>query len=146
MDDETRAAFEAMGVGGFVERLGLHLDEVGPERVTGHVDCGPDHHQPFGIVHGGVYASIVETLGSIGGSVLAAEHGAVVVGVNNSTDFLRAHREGRIDAVAEPVHVGRTQQLWQVVMTREDGKVVARGQLRLQALPKDRELAGQPAV
>lgn len=142
-----REQFEAMGTGGFVEALGLVLDEVSADKVTAHLECGPSHHQPYGIVHGGVYASIVETLGSIGGAVNAADHGSVVVGVNNSTDFLRAHREGRIDAVATPTHLGRSQQLWQVEITRaDDGKVLARGQLRLQALPQDRELAGKPAT
>jgi 1,4-dihydroxy-2-naphthoyl-CoA hydrolase len=65
--------------------------------------------------------------------------GDIVVGVANATDFLRAHREGRVDLVAEPVHTGRTQQLWQVVISRAtDGKPVARGQVRLQQLPGDR--------
>ena len=49
------------------------------------------------------------------------------------TDFLRPQREGRLNVVAEPIQQGRTQQLWQVVITRaEDGKAVARGQVRLQ--------------
>ncbi len=147
MDQQTRDRFEAMGDGGFVDALGLQLDEVGQGRVTAHLDCGPQHQQPYGIVHGGVYAAIVETLGSVGGAALAMPDGNVVVGVSNQTDFLRAHRTGRVDAVAEAIHVGRSQQLWHVVITRaEDGKVVARGQLRLQVLPQDRELAGRAAI
>jgi 1,4-dihydroxy-2-naphthoyl-CoA hydrolase len=147
VDEATRERLRAVGHGGFVDRLGLQMDELGPTRVAAHLDCGPDHHQPYGIVHGGVYASIVESLASVGAAINAAERGDIVVGVSNATDFLRAHREGRIDAVAEPVHVGRSQQLWQVVITRaSDGKTVARGQVRLQALPHDRDLAGEPAV
>lgn len=147
MDEAMRERFEAMGHGGFVDALGLQLDEVGEGRITAHLDCGPSHHQPYGIVHGGVYAAIVETLGSIGGAVLAMPDGNVVVGVSNQTEFLRAHRTGRIDAVGEAIHVGRLQQLWQIVITRaEDGKVVSRGQLRLQVLPGDRDLAGAPAT
>jgi hypothetical protein len=57
------------------------------------------------------------------------------VGVTNVTDFLRPQRVGRREVVAEPIQPGRTQQLWQVVITRaEDGKAVARGQVRLQNL------------
>jgi uncharacterized protein (TIGR00369 family) len=67
---------------------------------------------------------------------------AGVVGVSNLTDFLRPHREGRVDAIASPVFVGRTQQLWAVEISRaSDGKLVARGQVRLQnltQLPDDR--------
>ena len=115
------------------DALGLLVDEVSFERVLGHLECDERHHQPFGIVHGGVWCAVVESLASIGATMRVASSGSVVVGVANSTDFLRAHRVGRVDAEARPVHVGRTQQLWQVTLTRaEDGKVVARGQVRLQ--------------
>ena len=115
------------------DALGLFVDEVSLERVRGHLECDERHHQPFGIVHGGVWCAVVESLASIGATMQVAASGKVVVGVANSTDFLRAHRVGRVDAEARPVHVGRTQQLWQVVLTRaEDGKVVSRGQVRLQ--------------
>ncbi len=114
-------------------QLGLELEEVSLERVVAHLVCDERHHQPFGIVHGGVWCAVVESLASIGASMHAAQLDKQVVGVNNSTDFLRAHRTGRVDAVAHPVHVGRSQQLWHVVCSREqDGKTVARGQVRLQ--------------
>ena len=57
------------------------------------------------------------------------------VGLSNHTDFIRAHREGRLDVVARPIHQGRTGQLWQCDITREDGKLVAQGRLRLQNVP-----------
>jgi 1,4-dihydroxy-2-naphthoyl-CoA hydrolase len=124
--------------------LGLAWDGLALDRVTAHLDCDERHHQPYGIVHGGVWCAVVESLASVGAALRAVAAGGVVVGVSNSTDFLRAHRTGRVDAVAEPLHVGRTQQLWQVVLTRaDDGKVVARGQVRLQQLPADRALAGR---
>jgi uncharacterized protein (TIGR00369 family) len=114
--------------------IGLLIDEIGPERVVGHVELGPRHHQPFGIVHGGVYCSIVETVGSMGASMNVTD-GKVVVGVNNNTHFLASMSEGRVNAVGTPVVVGRTQQLWNVEITREgDGRLVALGQLRLQAI------------
>ncbi|PWG75146.1 hypothetical protein DF186_14175, partial [Enterococcus hirae] len=75
----------------------------------------------------------------------AMADGNIVVGVANATDFIRATREGVLEAVAEPVHVGRTQHLWQVRVWREaDGKVVARGQVRLQVLPGDGDIGGAP--
>lgn len=115
------------------DALGLEVDEVSLQRVLGHLDCDERHHQPFGIVHGGVWCAVVESLASIGATMQVASSGNLVVGVANSTDFLRSHRVGRVEAEARPVHVGRTQQLWQVVLARaEDGKVVARGQVRLQ--------------
>lgn len=114
----------------------LHLGEVGPSRVTATLELGPAHHQPFGIVHGGVWASIVETVASVGASAAAKQQGqATVVGVANHTDFLRSMSEGRVDVVGTPIHVGRTQQLWLVEITRAtDEKLVARGEVRLQNL------------
>lgn len=127
----------------WVEHLGLVWDEQTPSRMRAHVEMGPQHHQPYGIVHGGAWASIVETVASYGAALAASEMGiAGVVGISNLTDFLRSHKEGRVDAVGTPVFVGRTQQLWSVEISRpSDGKLVARGQVRLQnltVLPQDR--------
>jgi 1,4-dihydroxy-2-naphthoyl-CoA hydrolase len=81
-------------------------------------------------------------MASIGAALHVMRDGRIVVGVSNTTDFLRSHRTGRVDAVAEPVHIGRSQQLWQVVdhPGRPTRKVVARGQVRLQNL--DPEVVG----
>ncbi|MEX1176852.1 MAG: PaaI family thioesterase [Nitriliruptor sp.] len=118
--------------------IGLVWDTFASDRITAHVDCGPAHHQPYGIVHGGVWCSVVETVASIAGALRVASRGQFCVGVSNTTDFLRSHREGRVDAVATPLHVGRLQQLWQVEITRaSDGKPVAHGQVRLQNVQPD---------
>jgi 1,4-dihydroxy-2-naphthoyl-CoA hydrolase len=122
----------------FVAAIKFEIAEATGTRVTGHVDLGPDQHTPWGVVHGGVYCSVVESAASIGASTAVQQHGQFAVGVNNTTDFIRAMTSGRVDVVAEPIQQGRTQQLWQVLLTRaEDGKLVARGQVRLQnvALP-----------
>lgn len=118
--------------GAFMRLLGLSFEEVGPDRVVATFDTGPDHHQPWGIVHGGVFAAVIETVASTGAYVAVKDRGQLAVGVTNITDFLRPHREGKLRAVAEPLQQGKTQQLWQVVIEREDGKGVARGQVRLQ--------------
>ncbi|MEH1100783.1 PaaI family thioesterase [Micromonospora sp. CPCC 205561] len=119
--------------GGFVALLGLKLDEVDADRVVIRWQVRPELHQPFGIQHGGVYCSVVETAASIGGSLWLGGRGRVV-GVSNQTDFLRAVRDGELTAVGTPVHRGRSQQLWQVEITDADARLVARGQVRLQNL------------
>ncbi|MFP4149585.1 MAG: PaaI family thioesterase [Nitriliruptoraceae bacterium] len=112
--------------------LGLRWDRLSLAEVAGHLDIDERHRQPYGIVHGGVWCAVVESLASVAAALQVADSGRVVVGVSNSTDFLRSHREGRVEAVATPVHVGRSQQVWQVWLTRsEDGKAIARGQVRL---------------
>ena len=120
----------------FVAAMGFTTAEVGGTKVTGSAELGPEHHTPWGVVHGGVYCAIVESAASIGASTAVREHGQFSVGVNNSTDFVRSMTAGRIDVVAEPVQQGKTLQLWLVTLTRaEDGKPVARGQVRLQNVP-----------
>lgn len=121
----------------FLAASGLVVDEIGADRVVGHIDLGPEHHQPFGIVHGGVYAAAIETIGSVAASVWAADLGLAVVGVHNSTHFAASMIEGRVDVVATPVVQGRTQQLWNVDITRgSDGRLVATGQLRVQNIER----------
>ncbi|HET7683094.1 MAG TPA: PaaI family thioesterase [Marmoricola sp.] len=119
--------------GAFVEHLGLELTEVTPDQVAGRLSLGPHLHQPYGIVHGGVYCSVVETLASVAGAVWLGDKGKVV-GVNNNTDFFRALSEGELSCAATPLHRGRSQQVWVVELTDEDGRMVARGQVRLQNL------------
>ena len=116
----------------FVAASGLELESWSGTEVRGHVDAGAGHHTPWGMVHGGVYASVIETACSFGASLAVLEDGRFAVGLTNTTEFVRAHREGRLDVVATPLHQGRTGQLWQCDVTREDGKLVARGQVRLQ--------------
>jgi uncharacterized protein (TIGR00369 family) len=122
--------------GAFARASGFVPAEVSGTRVTGSVDLGPDQHTPWGVVHGGVYCTVVESAASIGASAAVLDRGQFAVGVNNSTDFLRPATAGRLDVLAEPIQQGRTLQLWLVTLTRaEDGKPVARGQVRLQNVP-----------
>jgi uncharacterized protein (TIGR00369 family) len=120
----------------FSAASGFETTEVSGTRVAGVVNLGPDQHTPWGVVHGGVYCTVIESAASIGASAAVLDRGQFAVGVNNSTDFLRPMTSGRLDVVAEPVQQGRTLQLWQVLLTRaDDGKLVARGQVRLQNVP-----------
>ncbi|WP_323792640.1 PaaI family thioesterase [Nocardioides sp.] len=128
-------AFELpMTMDPFSTYLGLELTEVTGSRVVATWAAKPQLHQPYGIVHGGAHCSVVETLGSIGSAVWLGDKGQCV-GVNNHTDFFRAISEGALTSVATPLHQGRSQQLWVVETTADEtGKVIARGQLRVQNL------------
>ena len=118
-----------MSYDGFDQVLGLELLKADGDRVTGRLAVQPHLHQPYGIVHGGVYCSAVETAASVGGALWFGDRGNVV-GVSNHTNFLRAVREGVLDVEALPLHRGRTQQLWQVTVKDEQGRLVAQGQVR----------------
>ena len=121
----------------FVRGAGLVVDHVSGTEVRGHIDADASHHTPWGVVHGGVYATAAESACSAGASAAVLDDGRFAVGLGNTTDFLRAHREGRLDVRAFPIHQGRTGQLWQCDITREDGRLVAQGRVRLQNVALD---------
>ena len=119
---------------GAADSFGLELDEVGATRVTGHLVAEERHLQPFGLVHGGTFATIAESLASIGASVAAQErepgHGAV--GLENHTSFLRSARLGTVicgEAVVR--HGGRRVQVWTVTMSDDAGVELAISTVRL---------------
>jgi len=120
----------------FVRVAGLGFEEISGSKVRGWIELDEQHHTPWGVVHGGVYATAVESAASVGASAAVKDRDQFAVGVSNNTEFLRPMKEGRVDVVAVPVMQGKSQQLWQVIIIRsEDGKEVARGQLRLQNVP-----------
>lgn len=128
----TTVSPEGLGKG-FDTELGLTYLELTPDGGRAQLTIHDKLLQPWGIVHGGVYCSIVESLASVSGHIWLSENGGgTVVGVNNNTDFLRAIGSGTVTAVSEPIHRGRRQQLWLITITDENGKLVARGQVRLQ--------------
>ena len=123
---------------GFDTELGLTYIEVTPDGGRAQLPIHDTLLQPWGIVHGGVYCSIIESLASVSAHVWLSENGGgTVVGVNNNTDFLRAISSGTVTAVSTPIHRGRRQQLWLITVTDVDDRVVARGQVRLQNIPAE---------
>ena len=111
--------------------LAIEWAEVDGDRAVARWTVGKQHLQPLGIVHGGVYCAVNESAASLAGQVWLGRKG-LVVGVNNNTDFLRQAGEGaRLTTVATPIHRGRQSQLWLMETTNEEGKVLARGQVRL---------------
>jgi 1,4-dihydroxy-2-naphthoyl-CoA hydrolase len=111
--------------------LGINLVEASGERVVMSWKVRPEITQPYGVVHGGMYCTAVESSASVGAAIW---YGGRVVGVSNQTDFYRAVTAGVLTAVASPVHRGRSQQVWRVDITDEDDRLVAQGQVRLQNL------------
>lgn len=127
--------------GGFDDEIGLTYLEVTPDGVRAQLTITDRLLQPHGIVHGGVYCSIVESTASVSAAtwLQAIGGGNKVVGVNNNTDFLRAITAGMVTATSTPIHRGRRQQLWLIDITDTNDRVVARGQVRLQNLPNEPE-------
>jgi len=122
-------------LGPFAQWLGLRITEVGSDRVGAEWEAGEHLHQPYGLVNGGAHCTVVETLASVAGMAWFGDKGDVV-GISNQTDFYRPVRSGTMASTATPVHRGRSQQVWLVETHDGDGRLVARGQVRLQNLPR----------
>jgi 1,4-dihydroxy-2-naphthoyl-CoA hydrolase len=122
-----------MSTGELLALIDPRFEKVTATRVNGSIAADGRHHQPWGIVHGGLYTAAIETFATMGAYEAVKDSGRQAVGVSNVTDFLRPHRAGRLDVLATAIQQGRTQQLWQVEIRRpHDDKLVARGQVRLQ--------------
>jgi len=128
---------------GWNRAMGLRFVKATKDEVIAELEIGPAHRQPYGIVHGGVHAGIIETVTSVGAALYAMAEGKSVVGLENSTSFLRAAREGVLRVRALPLTRGRRTQVWEGTVTDASGRAVATGRVRLLSLEADAALAGE---
>jgi uncharacterized protein (TIGR00369 family) len=108
---------------GFDRLLGLEITEVSDEVVRGRAPVRDELKQPAGLVHGGVYAAIAESLASLGTGLAVWSEGKLAAGLSNQTSFLRPITEGEIHAVATRRHRGRTTWVWEVDVSDDQGRV-----------------------
>ena len=113
------------------------------DEVIAELEVGPQHHQSYGIVHGGVYSGLIETVASVGAALWAGRSGQPVVGLENHTSFLHAVREGRLRVTARPLMRGKRTHVWGAAVTDDKGRTVADGRVRLLALEAGAALAGE---
>jgi len=130
-------------LGGWNRSMKIRFKHATADGVEAELVVGPEHLQPYGIVHGGVYAGIIETACSTGAAIAAARNGQTVVGVDNHTSFLRATRRGALSISAKPLTRGRRTQVWDGLVHDDQGRVVASGRVRLLCLESGAELAGE---
>ena len=119
-------------LGPFERSIGIEIVSARLDEVVGIVDLDAAvHTQAWGITHGGVYCSIVETLASLGAAINVAAEGKTCAGIENQTSFLRSISGGRVRGVATPVQRGRQMHLWQVEIHDDQQRVIAHGRVRL---------------
>jgi 1,4-dihydroxy-2-naphthoyl-CoA hydrolase len=130
--------------GGWPQAMDITITRATADEVKGELTVGPQHLQPYGVVHGGVHCGLIETLASVGAAIFALPRGQSVVGLENSTSFIRAVRAGAtLHAIATPVTRGRTTQVWEATIFDDEDRIVATGRVRLLCLEQDRPLAGE---
>lgn len=115
--------------------LGFEAVEVGPELARARVEVGSRHKQPYGIVHGGVYAAMAESLASQATARGVAADGNIAVGMSNFTSYMRPIASGAIHAEARRRHRGSTTWVWEVDMTDDEGRLCATSRVTVAVRP-----------
>lgn len=123
---------------GFDRHYGLQLLDCSENEVRAQVLVGEQHKQPAGLVHGGLYASIAESIASIATGLTVLEQGNVAMGMSNNTNFLRPVTQGTVHAHAVRLHRGRTTWLWDVTFTDDEGRVCAMTRMTIAVRPLQR--------
>jgi 1,4-dihydroxy-2-naphthoyl-CoA hydrolase len=110
---------------GFDGLYGLEILAISEDEVTAKVPVRDELKQPAGLVHGGVFASIAESIASIGTWKAVHPDGFIAQGLSNQTSFLRPILDGTIHAVARRRHRGRTTWVWEVDISDDQGRLCA---------------------
>ena len=131
-------------IDGWNQAMGLRFVHATKDEVVAELTIGAQHRQPYGIVHGGVYTGIIETVASVGAALYAMEHGRSVVGLENSTSFLHAVREGVVRVTARPLTRGKRTHVWEATVTDGGGRTLATGRVRLLSLEEKPDEVAKP--
>ncbi|MFZ3046051.1 MAG: PaaI family thioesterase [Desulfatirhabdiaceae bacterium] len=129
-------------LGGFNQAMGIRCVQAASNELIAELEIKSSHLQPYGIVHGGVYASMIETLCSTGAALNVILEGKSAVGLENTTSFLRAVRSGTLRCTARPILKGRRSHVWEAHVTDDQNRTVATGRVRLIILESGAEADG----
>ena len=130
-------------LGGFNKAIGLRFVEASPDRFVAELEIDERHLQPYGLVHGGVYAGMIESLCSTGAALSVWNEGKNTVGLENTTAFLRAVRSGTLRGTARPLTRGRRSHVWEAEIKDDRDRLVASGRVRLMVLDPGAEADGE---
>lgn len=119
-----------------VKHLGIEIIEVGDNFVKATMPVGPATHQPMGLLHGGASVTLAETVGSVASNMVAGE-GFACVGLEINANHIRGVRNGLVTAIANPVHIGRSTQVWDIQISDEQGHKVCVSRLTVAVLEVD---------
>lgn len=144
IDADTLVEMVNSRLGGFNRSMGLTFTSVGLERCVAQMEIDTRHLQPYGLVHGGVYSAMVETVCSTGAALNVMDQGRSAVGLENATSFLKATRSGRLICTARPLSMGNRSHVWHADVTDDAGNLVASGRVRLMILEAGTRAEGIP--
>jgi uncharacterized protein (TIGR00369 family) len=120
---------------GFDRLYGLRMTQVGDTEMRGTVAVRDEIKQPAGLVHGGIYAAVAESLATSGTAFKVIPEGNMAMGLSNQTSFLRPITEGTIHAHARARHRGRTTWVWEVELSNDGGQLCALSRVTVAVRP-----------
>lgn len=129
------AALNATLKGNIGELLDIRFDDFGDDWLSASMVVDKRTHQPYGILHGGASVVLAETLGSTASYLCIDSSRYYCVGLEVNANHLRSLRDGRVSAVARPVHLGRTTHVWDLRLYGEDGKASCISRLTMAIVP-----------
>jgi 1,4-dihydroxy-2-naphthoyl-CoA hydrolase len=130
-------------LGGFNNALGLQFTKAAMDEYVAEIEITDKHLQPYGLVHGGVYAGMIETLCSTGAALAVWGENKNTVGLENNTSFLKAVRGGSLRCTARPLVLGNRSHVWEADIHDDQGRLVAAGRVRLMVLEPGASVAGR---
>jgi len=129
--------------GGFNNAMGLMFTKATPDEYVAEIEITGHHMQPYGLVHGGVYAGMIETMCSTGAALTVWEEDKSTVGLENNTSFLKAVRNGRLRCTARPLVKGKRSHVWEASIHDDKNRLVAVGRVRLMVLESGAAVDGK---
>lgn len=144
-DAEDFAAAIQQMTDGWRAAMGIRFTRASADEVSAELEVGHVHRQPLGMVHGGVYAGLIESVASVGASLHAMRDGGYAVGLENHTSFLHAVRAGTLRATGRPLARGKRTHVWRADVVDDTGRVVATGTVRLLVVQRGSSLGGAKA-
>ena len=130
--------------GSLLGHLGIRYTDIGETYLTGTMPVDARTTQPAGILHGGASVVLAETLGSTAAALAIDTDLFYCVGQNNSANHIRAVRDGVVTGRAEPIHLGRRSQVWEIRIVEERGRLVCVARLTMAVLKVDTESRPSP--
>ena len=108
-----------------IETLSIKFTDIGEDFVEAKMPVNESVHQPAGVLHGGATAALAETVGSSAAAIFSKKDNQMLRGVELSINHVRGISEGIVIAKAEPIHMGRTMQLWKISIKNKEGKDIS---------------------
>lgn len=124
-----------LGANNFDGHVGTEWLDMGPDEARARLAVEPHHSQPLGSVHGGVFATLAESIASAATYTAVVDDGMIAVGQSNATTFVRPIVDGHLNALARPRHRGSSTWVWDVEITDDDGRLCGLSRIAIAVRP-----------